>query len=127
MPKATSEQPKALPSTPVATKSKHAIFYSRHSQEIEKHIVDMSESVAGEAGAQLELCFTYGYTGIDNPDNSEIARNVGSLSNRLRAECDAILRRQEQIDAAEKAREKVLDEAYDKQHGRVGAPAAQQP
>lgn len=71
----------------------------------------------GEGDTYLHYCFVSGYQGIDCGDDLEITRAVGhGLSNRERAKCDAIMRRFERLHAAEEARKKRLDEAYDKQH-----------
>jgi hypothetical protein len=86
--------------------------------ELSQHYIVESARLEGEPSAQLNYCFVSGYRGIGCPDDGTITYALGhSLSNRERAECDAITRRMERRHAAEEARKKRLDEAYDKQHG----------
>ena len=124
-PEPKAEQPKALSPAPVPTARKHESFYNRELQDFEERIVNMSQGRVAET--TLEVCFSEGYTGIDQSDDAELTRNVGPLSNRNRAECDAILRTEEESEAADKAREKKLDEAYDKEHGLSPSGSTKQP
>jgi hypothetical protein len=82
------------------------------------YVQDSVRLAFGEGNTYLHYCFVSGYQGIDCGDNWEITHALSHcLSNRERAKCDAIMRRLQRHEAAEGARKKRLDEAYDKQHG----------
>lgn len=81
------------------------------------YMVDIAR-MEGERSAYLNYCFVNGYRGIGCHDDGTVTMALGhSLSNRERADCDAIVRRIEHRQKIEEARKKRLDEAYDKRHG----------
>jgi len=96
-----------LPPQPKSTKPEYE-YIPRDAliQELVKRQVDLT---LGDGSLTLEVCFTRGYTGVGHSDD-------GTLSNRKKAECDSILKRLYQSEAAAAADEKKLDEAYDKKH-----------
>lgn len=111
-PAASSPTPAVTVQQPV--KSEHDCVYG----ELAQHYVVETARLEGEPSAHLDWCFVSGYRGIGCQDNGVITNALGhSLSNRERAGCDAIMRRMEVRHAAEEARKKQLDKAYDKQHG----------
>lgn len=72
--------------------------------------------------SSLHYCFVSGYRGIRaggcDDDYDFEARWLGhGLSDRRRAQCDAIMRRLEAQLAADAAKERRLDESYDRERG----------
>jgi hypothetical protein len=117
-PAASSSQPAsqaaAEPTQQRPVKPQHECVSGEVSQS---YMADIAR-LEGEPSAQLNYCFVSGYRGIGCPDDWSITHAVGhALSNRERAGCDAIMGRIERQKAADEARKKRLDEAYDKQHG----------
>lgn len=108
----------ASPSQEEPVKPQHECVTGQRSQY---YVVDTAR-LEGEPSAHLNWCFTAGYRGVGCPDDWQITRVLGhGLSNRERAGCDAIMRRMERRQAAQEARKKRLDEAYDKEHGLTPA------
>ena len=113
VPPASQDNKVAAVTTQQPAKPAHRCVMDELSQMYVEDIVRMS----GAPSASLHYCFVSGYQGIDCGDNWEITHAMGHLSNRERAECDAIMRRFEEGQAFQKARKKQLDEDYDKEHG----------
>ncbi len=114
-PPVTQDDKVAAASTDQPAKPAHDCVTTKLSQ---MYVEETVRSAFGEGDTYLDYCFVSGYQGIGCADDWEITNALGhGLSNRERAKCDAIMRRLERNEAAEEARKKRLDEAYDKQHG----------
>ena len=96
--------------------------------ELEQLYVEEHARLIGERDSYLHYCFVSGYQGIGCGEDYQITQALGhGLSNRERAECDGIIRTIDSSIAANEAREKSLDQAYDEQHGLTDAEGSSYP